>query len=346
MHVVGAVSLWEQYNEELGMRVYSFGEIHNKPKPKKTPKGACTVSDYITHVCESNPTQVIDIFLEIALRDSKTKKRSPRFGRPEKSASFLFGDVWKKWENCLQHSPKPRPKNHRHPNVRVHETDVRWLSCIEQFYFNISFPLAEIYSYFEKNDGHIPEKMTNEVSEYVQPRIDKIKTMRKDYKTWESFFGKNPDVFTPLKIQKQIESIRDPKLQREIDILLADIRFQVSHVPTLKELNQFLTSWSKYCKNTGTKRKFLEELTNICDRLDTPFADLLDAYLIARMFRSFRKVRNRYSKRPKNIITFTGNYHATNLRNMLTSLGFKTVHTTTSSDQCLSLKSFSQPFFA
>ena len=219
-------------------------------------------------------------------------------------------DIELMFEKCLQINKEIC----NYKNVRIHYTDVR-MSEVKKYDFIKDFI---IYIYHNINHNKINwDKMINIYD-------------NNPVKFWKDFF-------IDLKIDKQIENIPYPEVK---NLLFSMKEKVIINLTTLIDVNVL--------KNLRDSKIYRRNI-NLLNFFNT-FSNIMDIYLFARMFRTFRNIKNRYSESPKYIIIYAGDYHCSVYRELLDELGFEKKYTERSvvknnNFQCINIENFKQPFF-
>jgi len=123
-------------------------------------------------------------------------------------------------------------------------------------------------------------------------------------------------VFTHRKLRKQLDAIKD-----------VDIREYITKKVELTLASFKGLSWEQYAKRAlGTRIFFFSD------------AEIMDAFILARMFRSFRKIPGRYSEDQQSIIIHAGDAHIRAIVKDLLNLGIRhTIDYPESLIQCVNL---------
>jgi hypothetical protein len=145
------------------------------------------------------------------------------------------------------------------------------------------------------------------------------------------------DTIIYKKIKKQFENIVNLNTRLILENGFDDCIKHMSDV----SLFQMLPSAKK---NVSQAQKMLKDVFTI---LVSYSNCLMDYYLIARIFRDYKRKSNNYSWASYNNIVYSGNMHTTNYINILKALGFKiktTIECPNYEEQCLDVSKM-KPFF-
>jgi hypothetical protein len=151
---------------------------------------------------------------------------------------------------------------------------------------------------------------------------------------WLTFLH-DPHSIVHTRIEKQIYNIENPKIR---NYLYASYRNCIRSSHFLKNVNLKGVTTNKQAQKIIP----IKEIRNyrIC---------LMDHYLMARCFRTFRQTSG-YSRPPSNIIIYAGDHHIGNYIDILQNLGFEIKYKDVSrirksNYQCIDISGMEQPMF-
>jgi hypothetical protein len=339
LYVKGPITLTEHYDNKRNMRLYIFGDEHIENKSKcYDSKNTLVISDFFHQILQYNPDKIIDIYLEIGLKDKTVGDKGIPSG---KGQGFLFEHVVNEWKECLRLS-KDRCKV---PNLRMHYTDSRQL-------------LTSLWK-LDQVTGEITESiMFSNIIGYKRFKANLqalIPRYEAAIKLLHAEFPKKLSINTilkRLKIKKQLKAIKnDPIVLQILDKqYIQNIKKNRPTYPLIENGLKELKSFVKLPISDLTKKiihTFEEKMKPFVETMVNFMTTLMDIYTMARLFRRFiSKKEGQYSGRAKHAVIYVGNFHAENYRRTLNELGFKLINETESeTTQCLDIEEFHQPFF-
>lgn len=322
--VEGPISLSKHYSKEMEKTIYIFGEVHQKKKlcRAKTNERVMDIANFLELTLLENKNKVVDIFLEVNLRWIQEKTR--QYGYLE--------DISDKFRSCLL-----QQKDCQYKNARIHYTDVRFnaeFNDIQRYKKNLNELLKELEDITPTQNDDSPKGVRLKyLIEKLRQTVDPILRLEEneDKKAFQ------------VKIKKQIHNIRDSRVQDEISILIPWQKAIHSIVTIVKNTQTILDNVVEYTNGVSDLYEILSEAS-----LGIIYAHskLMDIYLMARVFRTFRNGSD-----PKSIIIYVGNNHAETYRQILTAFGFQEINKAQSRAnsrdvQCVDLQTFKQPFFS
>lgn len=337
-HILGPVSITEHISKDSKKHIYIFGDIHEFREGCKY-KNSLQIDKYLQKLLEYHHDKVIDIFLEVPYlsKDSDLVKYEYR-----DEGGYLFARLIQTFSNCLQ----VLKHNCKYKNSRFHYTDLRWMN-IESF-TDLQYLITKIASIAKDIedfwDSNLSRKEARLTLEKISKKIEKFMNV--------SIFFNIYDILKKTKIRKQIEAIQNPKIKnkliQKLEWIIDNEEIVNKGVETLYRL-QYLTT-------IEGKKAFLKDedsfinLYNKLDILDSSLmnyqVEFMDIFLLSRVFRTFKRIKNRYSEDPTYIIIYAGDDHANSYRAFLSDIGFKTVNESFNEKQCLDISNFKRPFFS
>lgn len=331
-HIEGPITLVELKSDILNKHYYIFGDEH-RHEMKCPIEGTPTtrIDNFIEQIIRENKNKVIDLFVELdfpdtqnpTLRDIKYQVTKEEEG----IISYLpttdyLTDIYHKFYDCLQ----TNKDKCSYTNFRAHYTDVRFIptnnSIIEYvFKVNDTYRQIQIAKLFFKRPMS---------TSALRPII--ISIINDGIKILDMLPFKIEDAYNVVKIDKQIENIKDENL-----VSLIYKYFN-------KKLWGILVKANKEY-NSYTEDSDIEEIKTGVNILFDYAVSLMDLYIISRSLRSFK------NDEINNIIIYTGNSHSENIIDFLLTLpGMKIIEKSRSFEsgvdyQCLDISNFKQPFF-
>lgn len=146
-------------------------------------------------------------------------------------------------------------------------------------------------------------------------------------------------ILVETKIIKQLKNIKDLRVRGLLRESLLSIRDQFRSI----NWDELLYRLDRYILAHDPDNSFFEQLTIAFSFV----AELMDLYLLARLFRSYSVTKYRYSDESKNVIIYAGSHHCIRYRIFLSQLGFVERAYIQSKDdnQCLDIAMLPQPLF-
>ena len=202
---------------------------------------------------------------------------------------------------------------------RFHYTDVRRIFETELHRFIYNLDLFDIFS----KDAEYAED-----AEY-------IKDIAEDIKIFNEYINSLVDINSIIhqRIRKQFDAIEDPHVRMFLPKMFESC---------IKIQKQKIRPLSLHKPN-------FDDVMKVNRAINDYGMCLMDYYIIARSFRSYKK-KDSYSGPSLNNIIYAGNKHIENYTNILWNLGFSIDNNVTNEDdhpnrQCLDISSIKQPLF-
>jgi hypothetical protein len=314
-YISGPISLYELYDEKNGKHMYLFGDYHLEAEECRNDK---TDSMQIANFLKNLFISNPNKHFDLFVEEVFIDKEYGKRDFMPDTKSHL-GKVVSEFNTCFEVDKSAC----KYKNVRFHYVDIR--SIDELNFINI---LAKCIDNPQSSVELFKSYPINNINELILLLSNSTET--KNYK----------------KILKQIENISDPAIKEIANYYLDEIsRHQIS-VEEITNIIEILK---------GNKKINIESFKNILNRILESGNNMMNAYLLARMYRNFRQMPNQYSEPPKNIIVYAGNTHIKSILMDLKEIGIKIMqkHEQNSFDlanlpevKCIDLQSFTQPFFS
>jgi len=305
-----------------------LGEIHNQWEKKRCPSKlhALSLVAFFKQLAETLPT--VDFFIELPLPLTKkanlyekpfwhwinrTVLYRERFRHGLTSLAETFGA-------CVPKYKEDRSKCLLPPTARVHFVDMRhpenWredgVEEMNMFMKNIDMALV-----MDVNDRIVYQKACDFVK--LCEQLFKVRM-----RLWKTFLSK-------LKIQKQLDAIPIPGIKKK---LMEWARKKwIQHWQLIDELRDEFYAQQKVVPGDFISSDIVEKMSLHFLYLS---AFVVDLYTMGRALRDFSD-----GTHATNVVTYVGNFHAENYREMLKLLGARTVvRTVVSKDRtaCLSVQ--------
>jgi len=324
------------------MTIWNFGDWHAR---FETPCfGSINIADLMPQMIQRFPAYLIDVFVEA--RFVTGSEQQPDYANYPKEKGYLFRDTFTRLGSCL----RVQKRGCEFPNVRVHYVDVRHSSRLIQSWRDMS-DVLEHWVFLPVDTAH----ETWNTSDWLEYLDEQVGFMRETNRKYGG--GKNMDDF-PLemivqqsKIMKQLAHIPNEALRTAVyNYILRDgfyglHRFSlrdVEHVLQAMEVAGYPRRKSQVPRGVFAPLNHAAQLAirELEQRFIPWYALLMDAYTMARMFRTYQNAPS-----AQHVIMYTGNAHASNYTRFLESIGFRKEFYTENSTQCLDLSRAPQPFF-
>ena len=327
-YIIGPITLTEHYSKELRKTVYVFGDVHeleSKCPPDVGTANSMRIDEFIEQILFENSDKVFDLFLEVLYPEELTIAKRGYRVYPHTNFLKILKDIF---QECFYHKG-----NCLYPNLRAHWTDFR----------------DEDYVYGVKTGGLTVGNLCQTGGSLF---VSSYENRGKDDRTNTETEGLRKELFAMMDnlpqnardpasvldnpvISKQLNSIKSSGVK---DYLISSFLERSGRATT--NLWDLKRQGSKNYQSIGV------EAIELCD-------SIMDLYLMARMFREFKRKEmseGRYSKSPSNIIVYAGEYHSNYYRNALAALGFEMVNKSVSTEkgrnyQCINVEKF-YPWFS
>ena len=367
----GPRNLTVHWSDEYQKMIYIFGEYHSDiidcdDQAKDSPGAKKMSIEYFLGELIRTTDKYLDVFIELpALSNKETRKYHEKFLPLGKG--FRLAKLFDQFKECIEY-PTRGGENCR--LARVHYFDVRNKEDSEGFtastdsigYFTIIlqylFNEAEHFKYTDK--------------QFVKAFRSLIKKNKKIMTVLDFMCISDDDKFekfwiTPLTENEYINKELN-RLERD-NPLLKNLIITYIKDNIIKQAND---SKKKWINNTNivlkrvkaSETEFCDTVTMILDDIACIYANVIDAYLLARVFKKFNMEEMRAKAylgitdqpdRASNIIIYAGDAHSERYRKFLKHvLHFKKIATTGVRDgvngdgtkiYCIDMKSIQQPLF-
>ena len=322
MFVEGPTSLSEYKSNTWDMRIYIFGDWHEKKKKCPDVKkdiNIMSIEKFFESTFTLNKEITIDFYLEEQFI-SKLFSRSEFtvgavLGRREDRSNYLE-DTSKYFDNCFQLIKSSCP----YKNTRFHYIDIRFIPKSVLIY---TFLLTADIINFNKNieRKEFVEELLPSIKNDMKLLYDKINEVSLS------------EIFQQTKVIKQFQNIQE------------SYRPYVENYWTkvcLAYYNELKENIKHMLLYDGIKEKYDHNLLTVFPGL------VMDAYTMGRVFRSFSNQGK--TEQEKNVILYAGEWHKTNYENFLNYLHFNLIASSQSFNQgvdfqCLDVSRFHVPFF-
>ena len=370
----GPRNLTVHWSDEYQKMIYIFGEYHSDiidcddqfEKAKDSPGAKKMSIEYFLGELIRTTDKYLDVFIELsALSNKETRKYHEKFLPLGKG--FRLAKLFDQFKECIEY-PTRGGENCR--LARVHYIDVRNKEDSEGFtastdsigYFTITLQ----YLFNEAEHYNYTEKQFVEAFRSLIKKNEKIMTVLNficisDDDKFEKFW------ITPLTENEYINKELN-RLERD-NPLLKNLIVTYVKDNIIKQAND---SKKKWIDNTNivlervktSETEFCDTVTMILDDIACIYANVIDAYLLARVFKKFNMEEMREKAylgitdqpdRASNIIIYAGDAHSERYRKFLKHvLHFKKIATTGVRDgvkgdgtkiYCIDMKSIPQPLF-
>ena len=335
--------------------------MHVRNKICKNNSRTIHIVEFLRQTIRDNPGKIIDIFLEVGIAlqglEEREKRDRSQFGvisdatrrreYEQQGAAFqgnamvstnYLTDLRSAFYDCLQRNKEACPDR----VTRFHYADNRNLDVLEEATLysldvnDLSNMLAKI-RLFQGTSGIMGRQIPPE----VLAELDAVKkdVLDKGIEIAISLHNDINEFYQRTRISKQLENIRDP------EFVAAFHRFFDHRI--MSGMLQFKDAFQRIDMGSSA-----EEVSELGHKLLFSVSLLMDAYTVARMFRSFRNQRGYSNQDPQYIIEYAGLLHIEtvvdffeSIPDMMTRVGVDSYSATQGSDfQCLTVNA-KLPFF-
>ena len=330
-YVSGLKNLTVHYSPIYKKRIYVLGEQHVKdvcPSKYQSMSGF----DLFFYLLDSS-SELIDVFIETEY-DPAGKNLLSKFikiavidGGYKGISDSYMNDIENKLvrDHCFQYHNDNKCKIYK-DHVRFHAVDIR--SGTSEF--------IEYVSIVYMIQGALIGVTSNDSTE-----IENLKYYIKTFPKYKNYGATSTSIkkgvinsLTELKIYKQISNIDDKYsdlkniLTKKIDNIInqdySSITYDKVYNSLLYGFNNCINKRNINCHNNWyifNEAYIGMAPTSVNDILDTAI-NMMDIYLISRVFRKFRHVPGHLNGESKNIIIYVGDEHGENYRKTLDDIGF------------------------
>lgn len=335
-YLIGPSSLIKMTKIGSSKTIYLIGDFHEKTS--KCPENVTNndkilFQDLLVNELKQNPTNLIDLFVEASYINKLYPKTKYTY-----VDSYMI-DVITHFKKCLELSKE----SCAHNNLRVHYVDVR-------AYGNIQVTLLKVMYMVTTSLLKDQDKLAQYSWNSLTKELDEEKT--NPLEVLDNLINMQ-NIYDVTKITKQLENINP--LYNEVRQRLTDILYYTNkeYVDNKAILRQYIQELNQN-SFTDMDKKYLNYVWNILNNITVR---LMDVYLLARIFRTFKSYDNKdknipelYKNPPDNIIIYAGQYHIDFYKRFLTDVGFNINLELLSNQkdinyQCIALEKLTLPLF-
>ena len=357
----GPRNLTVHWSDEYQKMIYIFGEYNSDIIDCDDQAKNMPIEDFLGEFIRTTD-KYLDIFIELpALSNKQTRKYHEKF--LPLANGFRLAKLFDQFKECIEY-PSRGGENCR--LARVHYFDIRKKEDSEGFSDS-----TDTISYFTIRLQYL----FNEAAHYNY-------TDKQFVKAFRSLIKKNKKIMTVLNFMYMPDNDKFKKfwvnplteneyINKELNALETDNptlkNLIVTYVENniMKEANNSKENWINNT-NIVLKRiktsdsKFCDTVRKILDDISSIYANVIDAYLLARVFKKFNMEEmgekaylgiTDQPDRARNIIIYAGDDHSEKYRKFLKHvLHFKKIATTGVRGEgtkiyCIDMKSIPQPLF-
>ncbi|CAH6418340.1 Hypothetical protein POVN_LOCUS116 [uncultured virus] len=321
-YIKGPVKVTVDASKTYDKKIVLLGDRHIRNRDRCSTDAKATTIDIVDFLRDAILTadDTVDLFVE-------TKYLRPFSSERQGRGDNFLGDVDREFDACLKIDKSRCMYN----NARVHYADIRFAideSFSEMHYATDAVDRAGAYD-LDAKLKHLEYVLTA-----IHPTLSKRLADEKAIRVW---FDESLD---RPRIEKQIRNVPDKGIRDALNKFFADeiARYAAPYTFTPLTYSALLDAVKRKDKATISKAyKLLFEIS----------IAYMDVYLLARMFRTFRQVKNKPSGPPKNILVYVGNYHAENYRRFLKTLNFDRQFEAAETRviQCVDISTLALPLF-
>lgn len=321
--LIGPLSLTVHYDRETGRKIYIFGERHGFESHCGNTGSELFVGDYLDNLF--NETSVpIDFYLESNVEFVSEASRMRILGIPTKCHKcFLHRLIY--YQLLYYYSM---------PMVRSHYIDPR--AADPKLGRELNNIFSKIVLGIQDDGIMVGSKSQENVTDYLKFR-DILSSV--DLSTENAYFNYIESILRDTRTYLGKEISRSYKSDQIIEHMKTRMRREYHRsYPILQlYLSQSPVTWIKLFSAASLLGSFL-----------------LDAYIIARIFKVFDMSKINPNKSPlftaipTNMIVYVGDLHAQELRTFVKNNGFELIESVAQSQghtECLDIHSIKQPFF-
>jgi len=339
IHVEGPIALTEivvrGYGPKRGSRntpekhsfarqFYLISDYHlHLSKCFNSNEKTVNIVDFLERVMNADPeftdprvrNEPIDFFLEVShpgdlMRDLKQyafaepKKAGEKTPEKKESTSYLL-DIRRALYNCFQHSKKSCKDKFN----RYHWSDSRfrgifreWLDFVQEYIGLLRFVLMS--NKLARQEAG--KKLVYQMLEDADILMNKTPT-------------EIDDLFRIAKITKQIDNISYPDLARKIKSYYSTL-FSTKWIGVKKKFKELNLRLKKTIMQQEHPEDMIDDALKLALEILFAISYLMDAYVIARSFREFKKP-GKEGAPLKNIIIYAGDAHIETMVTLLKDLG-------------------------
>ena len=342
-YISGLIKFAVYKNEKLNKIIYLLGEQHsltnlcdNNEINTKNVIPYYKASDFFFSLLKSGikGENNLDVFLEMNYnsldKNNKFFRKIPEY----QVNSYMLQTFTQIYDNnCKPIYTKTLYKEDDvclyDRNIRFHHADLRYIDDKFVIYIRLLF-----FTQYRSMLGVVGED-----SDYDK-NIKQILSEHLDYDKKKLLILFNSSIFLE-KIKKQIRNIKIDYIREFFDQRLLDFTELCIY-----NINEDLLS-VHYIKSMTTPQLYD---TNIWLTVQTIFTDIMDMYLMSRVFRSFYDENGNEIYDSKNIIIYAGNQHIKNYIKMFEDLNFEEKYHYTNSaknkEACLKVDNFNIEYFS
>lgn len=219
-----------------------------------------------------------------------------------------------KFEKCIR-------KLCIHKNMRIHNVDIRSKK--------IDSTVDLIYRYAKAS---LKNKDVYDLEKEIKKNKNEITKLLGNQKLIKEAIDDTIEFHD--KISKQLDNINDQKIKSELRKFILKIQ---------NELPYKKVTYKDLLSNNKVIYEYLKRF------LSSYRISYMDLYCLARIFRSFKQIKDKPSNDPQNIIIHAGDHHIRNYMNFLIDIGGKVIYEKENKNRykynCINIKDVKQPFF-
>jgi hypothetical protein len=326
--VIGPISITHLYSNKYNKNIWLFGDVHYKASRCDVSKSeTIEFAELVKKELIRNPNKLIDIFIE-----SKYVTETGEYIITKEEPDTYLGEIIQHFEKCLQLDKTACA----YKNARFHYIDIRQKQEETALFFDL---LTVIILDFSK-----PNNFAQAYKSYLDLLSNFNYDMNKISDIINDFYFLN--YIEKSKIMKQVENIKDIEVIKKI----------------LNHITKLIVEGVTKDKVRLIFNKIVKDIDNNNNDYDYTFYDknsnlffinseLVDMYMIARMFRNFKELPGKINEPAKNIIIYAGDAHVQRCVNFLiNNLGFIVIREEFSNDntktfQCADISKIVFPLF-
>ena len=327
--LLGPISITNLYSTKYNKNIWFFGDVHIKAARCNVSKyEIIKFADLVKKELDRNQNKLIDIFIE-----TKYITEEGEFIISSEEQSSYLGEIIQQFENCLQLDKTACA----HKNARFHYVDIRQKQDKPSMLFDfLSVIVLNLSSPDNLDEAYENYRELIKLFDYSLNAV---------YDVINNFNFMN--YIKQSKIVKQIENIDDKDV---VEKLFNHISKLIIEAEVTKDKIKLI--FNKIVKDMDTQNTNYDyEFYKLNKKIFYINSELVDMYMIARMFRKFKELPGKINIPAHNIIVYAGDAHVQRCVNFLVNnLGFKVLEEEYSNKemsnfQCVDISKIYFPLF-
>lgn len=307
-------------NKKYGIKVLFLEDSHTLEFKCSNSDNSVSANDFIVEQIKTAQC-FVDVYLEI-----------PYLNLKEDIGFSIKNTYMRNLHEDLEECFKWAKISCQYPHIRAHYVDLR-ASNFDSVMNTNFFKFCTIFKHY-----HYGINVDGVVYSW-----EKQKDTQDIFQNFQSLSAYMKKLIKHTKIQKQIDNISDISIRNNV-IKVID---KWINYPSDSNIKLEYMTWDYMIKALKTKDNL--KLESIFFSIWSYIGVLMDAYTIARMFREYQDVPNKYSDSAKNIIVYAGGQHTRRYEDFFMNYFPGTIkqrYTEDLSDfSCVNIQNLQQPLF-